>query len=379
MPLYIGLMSGTSMDGVDAVLTQIGDSGIRVLDRIEHVLPQSLASRLDAALDFAALPAVELVRLDAVLGAEFAAAARALLETNSLSAEAITAIGSHGQTLFHEPDGEPPVTVQVGDPNIIAARTGITVVADFRRRDLALGGQGAPLAPAFHQAAFGGDAQRRCVVNIGGIANITACDVPTRGTACGFDSGPGNTLLDQWCLRHTGAEFDMNGAWGRTGTTLSRLLERMLADPYFARPSPKSTGREYFNPQWLVRHLDAFPAADARDVQRTLTELTARSIADACRASMPDLEAVYVCGGGALNELLMSCLHEALGNVQLDSTLALGIAPKDVEGAAFAWLAHRTLRGEPGNLPAVTGASEVASLGGVFQGRSGISRYPVRC
>ena len=285
------------------------------------------------------------------------------------------AIGSHGQTVLHQPRGEAPFTLQIGDPNVIAERLGIDVVGDFRRRDLAAGGEGAPLMPAFHAAAFGVPGEARAVVNIGGIANVT--QLTADGGVTGFDTGPGNCLLDAWARRHLRHAYDANGAWAATGTVQQVLLERLLADAYFSRPAPKSTGRETFSDDWLDRALAGLALPPA-DVQATLAELTARSIADGLRVASrnggpgagpgTDPKRVLICGGGALNADLMARLARALPRSAVDTTAAAGIAPEHVEAAGFAWLAHRYVCGLAGNLPAVTGARHPVSLGALYRG-----------
>lgn len=366
MPLYIGLMSGTSVDSVDAVLTRIDDGSIEALHRHEHAIAAQLRGDIQHAIAGRFVDAHAIWVLDARLGELFAESALALMSSAGVRADEVRAIGSHGQTLFHAPNDTPPLTVQAGDPNIIAARTGLTTVADFRRRDLALGGQGAPLAPAFHLAAFGGSDERRAIVNIGGIANVTVLPNDVDGSLLGFDSGPGNTLMDQWCQQHCGQPFDRDGVWAASGQVHSALLSALRADPYFQRAAPKSTGREHFNLRWLDERVRGVDHAPPADVQRTLLELTADSIATAISDLDERIDAVYLCGGGALNRTLVHTLHRAVGNIRLETTAALGMHPKDVEGAAFAWLAHRTLSGELGNAPSVTGAREHSVLGAIY-------------
>ena len=364
MTLYLGLMSGTSMDGIDAALLEIDDEGMRLLSAVCRDWPPALQRRLRRlAEDYQHIGLVELGELDTSAGREFALAAEQLLRANALPASAVRAIGSHGQTVLHQPRGEAPFTLQIGDPNIIAEHLGIDVVADFRRRDLAAGGQGAPLMPAFHAAAFGIPGEHRAVVNIGGIANVTR--LAADGAVTGFDTGPGNCLLDAWARRHLRHAYDANGAWAATGSVQPALLERLLAEPYFARPAPKSTGRETFSDDWLERSLAGLPVAPA-DVQATLAELTARSIADGLQA---DAKRVLVCGGGALNADLMARLARALPRSAVQTTAAAGIAPEHVEAAGFAWLAHRYVCGLAGNLPAVTGARHALPLGALYRGR----------
>jgi anhydro-N-acetylmuramic acid kinase len=315
---------------------------------------------------------VELGQLDTSVAREFALAAEQLLRANNLPASAVRAIGSHGQTVLHQPRGEAPFTLQIGDPNTIAERLGIDVVADFRRRDLAAGGEGAPLMPAFHAAAFGIAGERSAVVNIGGIANVT--QLAADGSVTGFDTGPGNCLLDTWARRHLSHAYDSNGAWGATGTVRAELLARFLSEPYFSRPAPKSTGRETFSDDWLDRALTGLRIA-AADVQASLSELTALSIAKGLEAgSGSDPKRVLVCGGGAFNADLMSRLSRVLPRSEVDTTAAAGFAPEHVEAAGFAWLAHRYVSGLSGNLPSVTGASHPVPLGALYRGILAVTR-----
>ena len=292
-------------------------------------------------------------------------AAIALIEHAKVQADDIKAIGSHGQTLWHEPDGETPFTWQIGDPNIIAAKTGITTVADFRRRDLAHGGQGAPLAPAFHEAVFASPDSKRVIVNIGGFSNLTLLD-PNAATT-GFDSGPGNVLMDAWAQRHLGKPYDQDGDWAAEGKPIPELLEAMLAHPYFVMPPPKSTGREVFNLPWLellINQLNNGPRLS--DVQATLCELTAKTIADAAKKFAEGFKQLYVCGGGHHNKTLMNALRCQLPGIEIDTTSKLGIAPDWVEAAMFAWLAHETLAGRAVALPSITGSQQADVLGAVF-------------
>lgn len=368
--LYVGLMSGTSADGIDAALVRCrpgGEDSIELLATRALPLADALKAEI-AALSHTGPNEIErLGVLDRELGEAFAHAVNMLLKEADQSPDNVRAIGSHGQTLRHRPPSAgntTAFTLQAGDPNTIAERTGITVVADFRRRDIAAGGEGAPLAPAFHAAAFASAGHKRAIVNIGGIANVTLLDGET--LAGGYDTGPGNTLLDYWVLRHEGERFDRDGAWSAEGHVSEPLLAALLADEYFSLEGPRSTGKEAFNPAWLDRHLDAFPDAEPRDVQATLAELTARSIADAISAASVDVDEVYICGGGASNTDLMRRLYGCLDGKLLADTSALGIAPDWVEAVAFAWLAHQTLEGLAGNAPAVTGASGLRILGGIY-------------
>jgi anhydro-N-acetylmuramic acid kinase len=368
LTLHVGVLSGTSMDAVDAVLADFSGNGARVEAWHETPIPPVLARRLETALDTPRLTALECWRLDAEVGELFATAVNALLRGAKVAPERVAAVGSHGQTLYHDPNARPALTVQVGDPNVIARRTGIPVVADFRRMDVTAGGQGAPLAPAFHAFAFSDPNAARAVLNVGGIANLTALPGSDARAVLGFDTGPGNTLLDLWAARHTGEPFDRDGRLAAAGRSSSELLAALLADPYFLRPPPKSTGREHFNADWLDARLGQRPCTPA-DVQRTLLELTVESAARAVEALPEAPRAVFVCGGGALNPVLMQRLDERLGQCRVASTDTLGVPPKTVEGAAFAWLASRRLAGRAGALPSVTGAREASVLGGVYRAR----------
>jgi len=367
--LYLGLMSGTSTDAVDAALLDLDAEPPALVAARSHPLPAELR---DALLEVAGGAGDHLDRvsaLDVRVGEVFAEAALALIREAGLRPGDVAAIGSHGQTVRHRPHQPVPRSVQIGDPNVIAERTGVTTVADFRRRDIAAGGEGAPLAPAFHAAVFRDPARHRTVVNIGGIANLTA--LPPPGAAVrGFDTGPGNALLDAWAARHLGQRFDADAAWAATGRVHPELLRVLRADDYFSAPPPKSTGREYFDLPWLERALERItpPPPSPQDVQRTLCALTAGTVSDAIEEHAPATEEVFVCGGGSRNPLLMEGLRERLGGRRVASTAELGIDPGWVEAAAFAWLARRRLEGHSGNLPEATGARRAVVLGGVYAG-----------
>ncbi|MGB5352535.1 MAG: anhydro-N-acetylmuramic acid kinase [Woeseia sp.] len=366
--LYVGLMSGTSMDGIDAALVELGERSCRVIAAYTIPYDEQLRAALyRASRDPAACGLDELGRLDHCVAEAFRDATLALLRDAEVSPEAVTAIGSHGQTLRHQPRADKPFTLQIGDPSIIAAGTGITTVADFRRRDLALGGEGAPLAPAFHHWLFANEALHRVVLNLGGFSNITVLRAD-QDAVFGFDTGPGNTLMDSWCRKHLGEAYDLDGHWAASGKADEKLLSNMLADPYFAAKPPKSTGFEYFNDAWLNRFLDDSHSRDPADVQATLCELTVRSVADAVLQYAPELDEILVCGGGSHNAYLVSKLREACAPVKVESTAVFGIAPDWIEAAAFAWLAACRLAGQPGNLPSVTGAREAGVLGGIYAG-----------
>jgi anhydro-N-acetylmuramic acid kinase len=365
MTLYIGLMSGTSIDGIDAVLLEVGEAGMRVRAAAVRTWAPELQQRLRrAAENYSQCGLLEFGQLDTMVGREFALAAAQLLRTTGTAPEAIRAIGSHGQTLLHLPQGAAPFTLQIGDPNIIAEQLCIDVVADFRRRDVAAGGEGAPLMPVFHAAAFGAAGHYHAVANIGGIANVTLLHAD--GSVTGFDTGPGNCLLDAWARKHLGTAQDTGGAWAASGVTHARLLEHMLSDRYFLRPPPKSTGRETFSDEWLEQALDAQHLASA-DVQSTLSELTAQSIAASVKTGGSAPERLLVCGGGAFNADLVRRLRAALPQSVVETTAARGIEPQHVEAAGFAWLAHCHLHALPGNLPSVTGARHKVPLGALYR------------
>lgn len=366
--ICVGLMSGTSLDAVDAAACRFDARGrlADLLGSFTLAYPADVRAQLlelQRAPD-TAITLRQLARLDESVATAFAAAATRLLAQLQISADRVLAIGSHGQTVFHDPLVL-HTSLQLGNPNLIAARTGIRTVADFRRADLALGGHGAPLVPAFHHAMFAGETPR-VIVNIGGIANITVLPDANAATVFGFDTGPGNGLLDEWVQRHRGATFDVNGAWAASGHVDEALLQRCLREPYFAAAPPKSTGRDLFNLDWLLS-LGGVDALAPVDVQTTLLALTARSIADAIRQRAPASATVHVCGGGTRNAALMALLQQGLApRHAVGTTAELGLDPAWVEATAFAWLAWRNLQGLPGNLPAVTGASRRARLGGVY-------------
>ena len=363
---YIGLMSGTSTDAVDAVLVALPANGpLKLLASHSHPIPEPTKQTIHSL----ALPGPdEIDRLGALhteLGELFSAAALAVLRAGKRTAKDVRAIGSHGQTLRHRPTGAFPFSLQIGNPSVIAERTGITTVADFRARDIAAGGQGAPLVPAFHQYLFHSRERSRAIVNIGGIANVTYLPADNAQPVRGFDTGPGNTLLDAWARQHLGKTHDENGQWSGGGHPSDVFLEELLADPYFAALPPKSTGREHFHSGWLTQKIPA--GLRPQDVQATLAELTARSIADAIRRFLPACDEVFVCGGGVHNRDLMERLRARLKPLPLATTDALGLEPDWVEATAFAWLAHQTLEGLPGNLPSVTGARHAVILGGIYK------------
>lgn len=361
-PLYLGLISGTSADGIDVALVRFAAHPDVIATRT-FAYPEDVRARVVAlARNVAAITLDTYGHLDTAIGECFADAALELLRDAGIDAREIAALGSHGQTVCHRPNGPHPFTLQLGDPNVIAERTGIVTVADFRRADLAAGGQGAPLLPALHAAVLADAATPRAVLNLGGIANLTLL-VPGQ-PVLGFDTGPANCLLDAWSLRHRGTPRDEGGAWASSGRVDAALLQRLLGDSYFAAPPPKSTGREYFNLDWLDPLLP--PGIEPVDVQATLLQLSARSIADALRAHAPNVREVYACGGGVHNAALMAALRAGLPDAKVGTTAALGLDPDFVEAVGFAWLARARLEHAPGNLPSVTGARGPRVLGGVY-------------
>jgi anhydro-N-acetylmuramic acid kinase len=392
--LHLGLISGTSADGIDAALVRFaptseavvpflsragepavpplpragegrgeGHAGspIHVVGALTLPYPPDLRERILAlATSRAAIDLDDYGALDVVIGACFAEAALLLLRKTGTPANDVAAIGSHGQTIRHRPTGAHPFTLQIGDPTVIAERTGIMTIADFRRADVAAGGQGAPLLPALHAALFAGE-ETRVVLNLGGIANVTVL-APGRDVI-GFDTGPANCLLDAWMQRHRGSAHDEGGAFAKSGRVDRALLARWVSEPYFAMRPPKSTGREQFNLDWLDARLDAGIAP--ADVQATLLALSAETIANAIRTAAPEAREIFACGGGVHNPALMSAIAERVAPARLASTAALGLDPDYVEAAGFAWLARARLTNAPGNLSAVTGARGPRVLGAI--------------
>jgi len=364
--LYIGVLSGTSMDAIDAALV-LFNPGPTLVAAHAMPMPDDLRSDLIAL----AVPGPDemdrLGQMEVRLGRLIAETVLTLLSKAGVASSAVHAIGSHGQTIRHRPGLPFPFTLQIGDPQVIAVETGIAVVADFRRKDMALGGQGAPLVPAFHEAVFRQTGRDRVVVNIGGIANLTVLPGNPAGIVTGFDTGPGNTLLDRWSERVLHEPMDRDGRLAASGGIHPALLAAFEGEPYFGQPAPKSTGPEYFSMAWLQAHLDRVGPVDDADVQATLLALTARTIADEIhRLHGVQAPEVFVCGGGARNPELMRVLQQALPDCRVDRTEALDVPGPWVEAMAFAWLARQRLEKKPGNLPAVTGARRSAVLGGLF-------------
>lgn len=366
--LYLGLISGTSADGIDVALASF-DPAPRLHAAQTVAYPDNLRTRiLDLAQGDGRIALDELGALDVEIGRAFANAAKQLIERQGLKSADIRAIGSHGQTVRHRPGGAAPYTLQIGDANIIAEATGVTTVADFRRRDIAAGGQGAPFAPAFHAAMLPHDGRERVVLNLGGIANITIVPAEATRPLIGFDTGPASCLLDAWIHRQHGQAFDRDGAFALSGNVDENLLSHLLSDAYFSLPPPKSTGREVFHETWLRRHLSDRPIAPA-DVQATLLALSVRSIADAIRTHAPKVTEVLVCGGGVHNAALMNGLSRSLNPVRVLSVAERGIDPDFVEATCFAWFARQRVEGRPPpNLHTVTGARGPRVLGAIYFG-----------
>ena len=355
---YVGLMSGTSLDGVDAVLAEFPPDRPRVIASAHRPFDPELRRDLLALTTRGGDELDRCARLGNTLAQVYADAVAAALEASGRSRQSVLAVGCHGQTVRHRPDRG--YSIQIGNAALLAELTGLTVVCDFRSRDVAAGGQGAPLVPAFHRAAFGNRSEDRAVVNLGGIANVSL--LRRDGSASGFDTGPGNCLMDLWVGRHLDASYDRDGAWAKTGRVDPGLLERLLAEPYFSAKPPKSTGRELFNDSWLTARLH--DTVEPCDVQATLVELTARGVANALKDFDPG--SVIVCGGGARNPVLMRRLAELLSPVAVDSSARHGIDPQLVEAAAFAWLAMRALSSSATDLTGVTGARGPRVLGAIY-------------
>lgn len=355
------------MDGIDAVVVDFSNNTPHLLATHQEPIPDKLQQNLrqltqsgDDGIDQVGTADIEMGRL-------LAKAVDNLLNLSGVSSGDIIAIGSHGQTIRHRPNSEIPFTLQIGDPNTIAQLTGITTIADFRGRDMAAGGEGAPLVPAVHANLFQGADLTRVILNVGGIANITLLPADKESTVIGYDTGPGNTLMDSWCRQHINQPYDAHGAWAATGQVIAPLLESMLADPYFKRPPPKSSGPEYFSPDWLQQQIARLrPTFTNQDIQATLLELTAQTVSLALQQHTIEIKELLVCGGGVHNSLLMQRLADLLKPITVLSTADSGVEPDWLEALAFAWLAYRTVNGLTGNLPAVTGAERAVILGGIY-------------
>ncbi|EXI62119.1 anhydro-N-acetylmuramic acid kinase [Mannheimia granulomatis] len=362
---YIGVMSGTSLDGVDIALMDFAKNPPKMTACDFIPMPEDLRSDISALLKTGETTLQKFGEIDHCLGLLYAQSINTFLAKNQLKAEDITAIGCHGQTVWHSPNSDYPFTTQIGDMNLVAAQTGITTIADFRRKDMAFGGQGAPLVPAFHQAIFGSSNRLTVVLNIGGISNISVLN-PHQPTI-GYDVGAGNTLMDSWIEKHQGKRYDKNSEWAMSGEVDEALLAELLNEPFFAKAPPKSTGRELFNLSWLAKKLQNFTACKPEDVQRTLAEFTAQSIANELvrlENTLPCL--LLVCGGGARNPLLMARLSALLPSWNVTITNDYDLDIDYVEAAAFAWLAYHRIHNLPSNMPSVTGAKQAVSLGVIY-------------
>jgi len=359
---YVGLMSGTSMDGVDAVLVDFQFPKPHVISTHTQSIPPKLLKNLHLLANPETSDINLLGESDKLCGELFAISVNNLLKKANISSDQIIAIGSHGQTVRHMPNNQYPFSMQIGDACTIAVQTNIDTVADFRRKDIALGGQGAPLVPAFHQAVFSNTHQDRIILNIGGIANITYLSHQGHDTY-GFDTGPGNTLLDLWYQKHHTDSYDNEGKWAATGEVSQPLLNKMLQHSYFHQSAPKSTGRELFNFSWLNQYIKDFSHLSPQDT--TLTQLTAQSIAKDIKKQSSSID-IFICGGGVFNKDLISRLQQLLPKAKISSTIQLGVAPQWVEGVAFAWLAYCFVNNKTSNLPEVTGAKKAAILGAFY-------------
>jgi len=363
--LYIGLMSGTSNDGIDAALVNLSGQGFKLLATHYQAYPDDIKSQLTQLIRQQQISLGAFSKLDHTLAVLNALAVNKLLQTAKINKVAIKAIGYHGQTIHHCPDKDAANSIQIGDPNFLAAHTQIPVVADFRRMDMAVAGQGAPLVPAFHQFLFQHQDRHRAILNIGGIANLTILPAGTSSKLIGFDTGPGNALLDDWNLQHNKTDYDHAGNWAAQGSCDQTLLQKLFADAYFSQSPPKSTGREYFNMHWLQQF--DIEQHSPQTIQTTLSHLTAYSIEHAIVDYAPKTQEVYICGGGVNNEYMINLLTNRLTTIELASTEQLGLHPDWVEACAFAWLAQRRILEKPGNVSSVTGADKSVLLGAVYK------------
>ena len=370
--LYIGLMSGTSMDGIDAALVEFKQNNIKLLASHNQAIPESLILKLkplslntpEASIDM-------LGEADSELGLVFATAVKNLLKKTNFSTEDIIAIGSHGQTIRHRPDLKYNFSLQIGDANRISYDTGITTVADFRRKDMAAGGEGAPLAPAFHQQVFQSGTENRAILNIGGISNITFLPAENSRsddsqTTFGFDTGPGNMLMDAWIQKNKNTSYDTSGEWAASAKANDELVDLLMQDEFISAAPPKSTGREHYHLEWLELKLQKFPDLNAAQVQASLNLFTCKSICYAIKHQIPEIGKLIVCGGGVHNTHLMNSLAQKLPEIDVESSEKHGVKPDWVEAIAFAWLARQTMNKLAGNLPAVTGAKQAVVLGGIY-------------
>ncbi|MEM9102009.1 MAG: anhydro-N-acetylmuramic acid kinase [Pseudomonadota bacterium] len=364
---FLGLISGTSADGIDCVTAEVGKNIFQQTSHLTVPYSHDLRQSIIEICTPSSSPEIDAMGvLDIEIGHAFADAALQCLERAEIDPQHILAIGSHGQTIRHRPQASWPFTLQIGNPDIIALKTGIPTIAQFRAKDMALGGEGAPLVPAFHRHVFTHHTRRRIIINIGGIANVSVLD-PIDGLIAGFDCGPGNTLLDQWIYKCKDLPYDENGQWASESTVNTTLLQQLLDDPYFELEGPRSTGREYFDLQWLSNRSKKFiEKCDPGEVQSTLLALTVESIVSSIQNFLSSTSEIFICGGGAHNDFMMQALKSRLAPVSVESTEILGMNPDCVEACAFAWLAYRRIHNLPGNEPRVTGASRHTVLGAIY-------------
>ncbi|MFT7414370.1 MAG: anhydro-N-acetylmuramic acid kinase [Methylophagaceae bacterium] len=368
MGYFIGVMSGTSLDGIDVALTSVSESGtFKLVTAQTFPFPEALHYKLQCLIVNQTSTLQDLGEIDITLGQLIGLSINKLLTAQQLSAQDITAIGSHGQTIFHSPVGKLPFSFQIGNANLIAEMTGITTIADFRQRDIAAGGQGAPLVPAFHQALFSSPNEDRVIVNIGGISNLTLLPASSDEPVIGFDTGPGNVLIDYWTKLQLNKPYDHSGEWAASGKCNNEILSQLLDEDFFNKPIPKSTGRELFNQLWCETKLTEYTQKTASaDIQATLTELTALTIANDITTYAKSNSSIFICGGGAHNDHLIGRLQTLVGDKKVSTTTGLGIDPDWVEACAFSWLAYRTINKKSGNLPSVTGAKHPVILGAIY-------------
>jgi anhydro-N-acetylmuramic acid kinase len=358
-------MSGTSMDAIDAALVRIVEHELELIQYQQTPISKRLQQTIRSINTESTLS--EISEIDVIMGNLFAEASLQIIEYADLAPEDIHAIGSHGQTILHLPDAEHPRTLQIGDANIIAYQTGITTVADFRRMDIAAGGEGAPLAPAFHQWLFQDNKSERVILNIGGMANLTVLPANDKTSVTGFDTGPGNTLMDEWIQQHLDQDFDRDGIWASSGQCNQELLSLLLDETYFKAAPPKSTGKDFFNLRWLEGKLSQLKISiDTNDIQATLLELSVITISDAIKNHAPNCNEILVCGGGVHNKLMMQRLGDLLTKTEISSTEKVGLNPDAVEAVAFAWLAKCRMENQFGNLTSVTGADDQVILGAIY-------------
>ena len=363
---YIGIMSGTSVDGIDAVLVEDTSSGLKMVGQYTCEFPSDLKKDIIQLLASFQVHLKKLGEIDVRLGICYAEAVNALLRETKVKPKDVLAIGCHGQTVYHNPRGEFPFTMQIGDGNRVNALTGIKTICDFRRMDVAFGGDGAPLAPAFHNGYLYSETESRVILNLGGIANITILN-EDESKVLGFDTGPANCLMDLWIQKIKNMKYDKNGLWAKSGNVNVKLLNELCSEEYFCLPPPKSTGKELFNLSWLEGKLIKFNNLKSEDIQATLCDFTAKTVSDSIMKYAPLCQAVYSCGGGSSNTYFQGRLSYFLKGIKVSTTDELGVPVQWVEAIAFAWLAKRRVEGKYGNIPSVTGAKAKVQLGAIYE------------